>query len=148
MKWSAGSFILILILLIIFSACVKKEAIKSVTDEEQLRARVVAYWNHKIEQEFDKSYEYEYPLYRKATSMVNYIRVFNIGKASWTRATVDRIDVQGDNATVDMKVGINIMVSSSNKLEPEVFIKEKWVKVDNGIWYHVPSKFRERQGAQ
>lgn len=107
----------------------------------------MAYWNYKIKQEFDKSYEYEDPLFRKQVNMINYIKSFNTAKAGWSKAQIERIDMVGDNATVDMKIEIKIAVSSSKNLEHEGFIKEKWVKVD-GIWYHIPQQFRERQNAQ
>src|ERR1700690_3299340 len=63
--------------LIIFSGCSIKEAVKNVPDEDILRERVMAYWGYKINEEFDKAYEFEYPLYRKTENAVNYIRHFN-----------------------------------------------------------------------
>ncbi len=138
---------IIIFLLIIFPGCATKVAVKSTTNEESLRERVMAYWNYKIKQEFDKSYEYEYPLFRKQVNMINYIRGFHTGKAGWAGARIEEVHVQGDTATVDMKIMIKIFVSSSKNLEHEGFVKEKWVKVD-GIWYHIPQDFRERQNAQ
>jgi hypothetical protein len=55
--------------------------------------------------------------------------------------------MQGETAMVDMKIMIKIYVSSSRDIEHDGFVKEKWVKVD-GIWYHIPVKFREHQNAQ
>jgi hypothetical protein len=144
--FAAGLYITIF-LLIILSGCATKEALKSTTDEEILRERVMAYWNHKIKQEFEKSYEYEYPLFRKTVNVVNYIKGFNTARAGWTNAGIEGLHIEEDNATVDMKIMIKIAVSSSRNLDHEGFIKEKWVKVD-GIWYHIPQKFRERQDAQ
>jgi hypothetical protein len=134
-------------LLIILSGCAIKNALKGTTDEELLRERVTAYWNHKIKQEFDKSYEYEYPLYRKKINVVNYIKSFDTAKAGWSGAGIERVDMRGENATVDMKIMVKIAVSSSRDLEHDGFVKEKWVKVD-GIWYHIPENFRERQNTQ
>lgn len=146
MKWRAEFFLITFFFLIIFPSCGTKDAIKISSEEEVLEARVMGYWNHKINQEFDKSYEYEYPLFRKTVSLVNYIRSFNTGRASWTRASVERIAINGENASVEMKIGVNIVVSSSQKLEHETILNERWVKVD-GIWYHVPAKFRESGGS-
>lgn len=132
--------------LTILSGCVTKEARKDISDEEVLRHRIMAYWGHKIKKEFDKSYEYEDPLFRKKISMVNYIKGFNIAKASWSGASIEDLKIEGDSAIVDMRVRIKIIVSSSGNLEQDVALKERWVKVD-GLWYHVPKKFKDRQSA-
>jgi len=133
-------------LLTIFSGCVTKEAVKNVSDEEVLRERVIAYWNHKIRQEFDKTYEFEDPLFRKKINIVNYIKGFNTARAGWTGASVEGLKIEEDSAIVDMKVRVKITVSSSGNIEQDVQLQEKWVKVD-GLWYHVPQKFKGRQSA-
>jgi len=130
--------------LIIFSGCAKKEAIKSVSDEEVLRGRVTAYWNHKVKEEFDRSYEYEDPLYRKKVGLVNYIKSFNTERAGWTNSAVEGLKIENESAIVDMKLRVRIVVKPSKNLEQDVLLKEKWVKVD-GIWYHVPQQFMERR---
>jgi hypothetical protein len=138
---------IIIFILIIFSGCATKVAVKSTTNEELLKDRVMAYWNYKIKKEFEKSYEYEYPLFRKQVNVINYIKSFNTVKAGWSKAGIERIDMRGDNATVDMKIQVKIAVSSSRDLEHEGLVKEKWVKVE-GIWYHIPQNLRERQSTQ
>lgn len=137
----------LLCLLIIFSGCGTKEALKRISDEDLLRERATMYWNHKVKKEFDKSYAYEYPLFRKQMSVVDYIKGFNTGKASWAGAKIEQVDMQGDSATVGMKIAIQIVVTSSRNLEHETYVEDKWVKVD-GVWYHVPQKFRERKSIQ
>ncbi|MGD1076280.1 MAG: hypothetical protein ABR903_09450 [Thermodesulfovibrionales bacterium] len=135
---------LIIIFLIIFSGCATKEAIKGVSDEEALRERVMAYWNHKTKEEFDKSYGYEDPLFRKRVSMVQYIKSFNTERAVWTDAATENLKMEGESAIVDMKVKVKIFVTPSKNIEQDVLFKEKWVKVD-GMWYHVPQKSGERR---
>lgn len=133
-------------LLTILSGCVTKEAIKDISDEEALRQRIMAYWNHKVKQEFEKSYEYEDPLFRKKMTIVKYIKGFNTARAGWSGASIEGLKIEGDSAIVDMKVRVKIVASSSGNIEQDVALKEKWVKVD-GLWYHVPQKFKERQSA-
>jgi hypothetical protein len=133
--------------LIISGGCGTKEAVKNISDEEALRDRVRAYWDYKVKEEFDKSYEYEYPLFRNQVNMTNYIRSFHTGKAGWSGARIEEVHMEGDTATVDMKIMIKILVSSSKNLEHEALLKEKWVKVD-GIWYHIKQDFRERKDVQ
>lgn len=132
--------------LIIFSGCATKEAVKNVPDEEVLRERIVAYWNHKVKQEFDKSYEYEDPYFRKKINMVNYIRSFHAGKSGWAGAKIEDLKIEGDSAIVDMKVMLRMHASSSRNVEQDVPIEERWVKAD-GIWYHVPKKSKGQQKA-
>lgn len=134
----------IIFLLIIFYGCAKKDAIKSVSDEEVLEERVMAYWNHKVKEEFDKSYEYESPLYKKTVNMVKYIKSFNTKRGGWIGAGIKSLKIEGDSGIVDMKVRVRISITSSNKIEHDVLLQEKWVKAD-GVWYHVPQKFREKQ---
>ena len=79
-----------------FSGCSLKETRDNKSDEEILGDRIMAYWNHKINGEFDKSYPYEDGLYRKRVNMVNYIRSFKTAKANWTGASIDDIKIEGD----------------------------------------------------
>ncbi len=132
--------------LTIFSGCVTKEARKDLTEEEILRQRIMAYWEFKIRQAFDKSYDFEDPLFRKKMTLVNYIKGFNTARAGWSGASIEGLKIEGDSAIVDMKVKVRIFASPSKPIEQDVALKEKWVKVD-GLWYHVPQKFKERQSA-
>lgn len=145
MEVSAGflrvfkAYVVAIFCLIIFTGCATKEAVRSLPDEEVLRERIVAYWNHKVKQEFDKSYEYEDPYFRGKINMVNYIKSFHTGKSEWSGAKIEGLKIEGDSAIVDMKVMLKVVVSSSRNVEQDVPIEEKWVKAD-GIWYHVPKK--------
>ena len=133
-------YLLVIFFLIIFSGCATKEAVRNISEDEVLRERVMTYWGHKIRQEFEKSYSYEDPYYRKRFNMVNYIRGIDTARASWTSSTIEGLKIEGDSAIIDMKVKLRITVTPSVKnIEQEVPIKETWVKVD-GIWYHVPKK--------
>lgn len=131
--------------LLIFSGCATKEAVKNLTDEDQLRERVMAYWSYKVNQEFDKSYEYEAPFFRNTTSLVKYIRSFKSGRLEWKGAEVKSLKIDGSSAIIDLKISIRLDLGSSSKIEHEVPLKEKWVRVD-GTWYNVPQKFREQTG--
>ena len=134
--------------LIIFSGCYTKETVKNISDEETLRESGSRYWGHVCRQEFDKAYEFEYPVYRKAVSAVNYIRRFR-PNVTWIKATIEKIEVESENETAMMTVivetDINMRVPKIAKkveISPKVALNEKWVKVD-GVWYHVPPQFIE-----
>jgi len=131
-------------LLTIFSGCVTKEAVKNVSDEEVLRERVIAYWNHKIREEFDKSYEYEYPLYRKQVSLVKYIKGFKTDVIRWKAVNVKDININDDEAVVGMYINMDVKVPGIRRIERDSLVKEKWVRVE-GIWYHVPERAAGRK---
>lgn len=129
--------------LIIFSGCSIKDAVKSGSDEEILRDRVMAFWDHKIKEEFDKSYEYEHPLYRKKTGMVQYIGSFNTYVVKWYSAKVDGIHMEGTTALVDLTVRTKVTLPQIKTSEVDSLLSEKWVKVDD-VWYHVPGGTDQR----
>ncbi len=131
-------------LLIFFSGCSVKETVKNKSDEEILRDRVTEYWGYKVEEKFDKSYEFEYPVYRKNVSMSNYIRGFR-PSMKWTKAEVQTIAVEDDAAEVAVKVDIKVNMVMPRIPKPVqhenkgIELRERWVKID-GLWYHVPKQ--------
>jgi hypothetical protein len=124
--------------LLIYSGCAKN-AVKKESDEEILKTRAEAYWDYKVRREFDRSYEFEDPFFRKNVNKDKYIQSIPSGRMSWQGAGVERITVDGDRAEVDMKVAVMIILTSKKSIEQDVKITDKWVKVD-GIWYHVHEK--------
>jgi len=103
----------------------------------------MAFWRYKIDEKFDKSYEYEDPFYRKKFTMVKYIGSFHTAgsKLKWLDASIENIRLEGDTADVNMKLKVKIFSSPSqeNAVEQEVPLRETWVNVD-GQWYHVVKK--------
>ncbi|MBA4372471.1 MAG: hypothetical protein C0402_06370 [Thermodesulfovibrio sp.] len=131
--------------MIILVGCVKKDAIRNVTDEEVIRGRVQEYWSYNIKEEYDKSYDFEYPLYRKMVSRIDYIRGIK-ANVKWLKADLKKVDVDGDSAKVTVWLDTKIEgLSAPNKPQRlemrsrENEMIEKWTKID-GIWYHVPKK--------
>ena len=129
--------------LIILTGCFIKDATKSVSDEEILRERVVAYWDHKISQDFDKSYVYEYPLYRNQVNMVKYIGGFNTEVVKWTAVKVEDIKMDGPSARVGLIIRARVKLPGMKPTEDDTRIDEDWQKVDN-VWYHVPEILKEQ----
>lgn len=142
-----SGYLVLFLFLIISVGCAKKDAIKISTDEEALRSRVQEYWGHIIKEAYDKSYDFEYPLYQKAVSRIDYIRGVSANK-KWLKADIRKVAIEGDSATVtvwlDMKVE-NLMVPGRAKQQEFTVrdneVEEKWLKID-GIWYHVPKKLK------
>ena len=134
--------IFIFFCLIIFAGCSIKDTTKSVSDEEVLRDRVMAYWNDKINQDFDKSYAYEHPLYRKQVNMTKYIGGFNTEVVKWTAAKIEDIKMDGPSAKVGLIITVKVRLPRIKTGEDDSWVKEEWRKVDN-VWYHVPAMYRE-----
>lgn len=124
--------------LIIISGCAKKEAIKSLQDEEVLKERVTSYWNHKIKREFDKMYPYEDPLFRKRISLVAYIRQYGSPAMSYTSFKVQDIKMNdAEHAEVKIKTDVRLKVPGAKAFEHDTELTEQWVMIDRE-WYHVP----------
>lgn len=104
----------------------------------------MAYWGYKINEQFDKAYEFEYPLYRKATTLLSYLRRIN-PNFHWKKCEIDTLRIAEDLASVDLKITSKSVIHMSNiprqELElKDVMVTEQWIRVD-GSWYHVPKDF-------
>ncbi len=144
--YSILSGFFIILCLINLGGCAKKDAIKQISDEDALRERVQAYWAHNIKEEYDKSYEFEYPLFKKNVSMVEYLRNIT-NNVRWERVEILKIEMGDGNADVTVMMDVNvkglpIRVKGRDGIEFKGNARtEKWIKTD-GLWYHVPKKFR------
>jgi hypothetical protein len=98
---------------------------KGVEDQEnRVKTRVHEYWGYKIKRDFEKSYLYESPEYRKEVKLVDYLKSFGPG-VEWLGAEVDRVvRYRWTMVSAGPKEGIT---STST---------EKWKDV-NGTWYHL-----------
>lgn len=122
------------------AGCAPKETLKNRSDEDVLRERVMAYWNFRIKGEYDKSYYYEDPFFRKKVGLVDYIQ--HTGKAIKTKSVkIENVKIVGDNAEVELMTTIRVNVPDkelSRALLPRT-LTDRWVSAD-GIWYHVEPK--------
>lgn len=130
------------LLLIFFAGCAAKGTVKNQSDEQALRERIMAYWGSRVEEKFDKSYEYEYPQYRKTVNLVNYLRGFQ-PTVRWTAYKIEKIARKDDAAEVTLSVDLHVNLRFSKVPKPMesdtkgVMFNERWVKIE-GVWYHVP----------
>lgn len=139
-------------LLIIFSGCATKGELKSVSDEEALRERIMAYCNNKINGESEKNYEYEDPLFRKTTSRSTYVRRVSNKTVQWLDANIKNIETGDDKAIVDLKIRVKTMLLGQMPVPPKVIerdseVRHLWVKSD-GVWFHAykPKGLQEDEG--
>ena len=106
--------------------------------EEELKARIVTYWDYKVKEEFDKSYAYEEPLYKKNVNPSTYIMELRKKRLKWLGASIEDILIEGELARVKMQLKVKIPFPPKDFVQ-EVSLDEKWVKVD-GVWYHLLKK--------
>ena len=132
-----------ILLLVFLAGCVTTKAKHNISDEEGLRERVVSYWDYRIKGDLDKSYGYEDPLYRKAVTLVQYIRRSN-DIIDVKAVKVGKVALENDTAQVDLDMQVEVHAPGARPLKTQIQRKEKWGKVD-GIWYHVIEK-RSLQG--
>jgi hypothetical protein len=124
--------------LIFFSGCSIKDTVNTRSDEDVLKERIMAYFNFKIKKEFDKSYEYEDPLYRKTISLSRYIK--NQGHRQVKAARIENLSIEGDKASVVMTLRVKVRLVSevgmaAQDIEHDAQTPQTWIKSD-GQWYH------------
>ena len=153
MRGSFGHYRKVLLLLLIFAVVSCAGIRKSPkTGEELLRERVDAYWNLRVEGELDKTYQFEYPLYRKKVSYNSYLRRFSNPTFRFEDIKVTHIDVKDKEANIKLKVkvvirGINrralvvgAIRNNRRSFEADAVIKDKWIRWRD-VWYHIPDDF-------
>jgi len=124
--------------LIFFSGCSIKDTVNTRSDEDVLKERIMAYFNFKIKKEFDKTYEYEDPLYRKTISLSKYIQ--KQGQRQVKAATIEKLSIEGDKASVVMALRVKVRLVSEvgmavQDIEHDAKTPQTWIKSD-GQWYH------------
>lgn len=128
---------IILLLTLCFIGCSNTIVVKTGSDEGILRRRITEYWNVRLNQAYDKSYEFEDPLFRKGHSINDYVKQFFAGTLKYERVDIEDIKFyNADVAIVRMKalVKISLPIVKGNS-EKEMTMEEKWVKFE-GVWLH------------
>ena len=134
--WQRRITYLLFFFLLIYAGCAKN-IIKNVSDEEVLKERVQIFWNHRVKEELDKAYAYEYPLYKKKVSLVKYIQHNSGSLMRYNSFEIRDIAIEEEAAKVRVKVGVKVKVPGARTFDHETELTGTWVKV-NGEWYHVP----------
>jgi hypothetical protein len=130
--------------LIIFAGCSIKDTVKSKGEDDILRERVMTYCNHRINSEFEKSYQYEDTLYRKKVSLGMYTRRMSGGLEEWKTAEIKDLKIVDEDADVNLKLRVKVRLSMAGAkaavrmkdVERDTEITQKWKKID-GVWQHI-----------
>lgn len=122
--------------LIIFFGCATKGTTTLQPKWETLKERVMAYWNYKMNKEFDKTYNFEDPFYRKTVTLVRYIQMNSNPLLEYRGFEIVDINETKDNAEIELRVVVRAKVPGAKPFEHDTFIKEQWI-FHEGDWYHL-----------
>lgn len=130
-----------LVILLLAGACAVKQP--KVDTESPLKARVNAYWQHKIKGEFAKAYLLESPDVREKVSLTNYIQ----GSAGGTilmKATIQSVAIEGASATVHVEITYAFLGIYCPKEGLTRTIRDYW-HLKDGTWYHRPKPSKKNK---
>ncbi len=98
------------------------------------------YWDYRIKEEYEKSYQLEFPLFRKETTLATYIRYLSNPTIKYSGYKVNEIEkTDTDTATVTGTVSVGLKPFGAKPLVTDSTLSERWVRV-SGEWFHVPVK--------
>jgi len=100
-------------------------------EDKDLRQRAVKYWNSKLTGDMITCYQLEEPAYQKAVPISQYVKGGNV---IYKDVSVKDIQIDGDNATVTVKLHYIIPALGSRLVFPDT-VKDRWKKID-GKWFH------------
>ena len=135
-----GFFLLVAFLVALFAACASDRG------KADLRNRVKLYWKYKAAGKAGLMYDLEYPVLKNQVDKDTYIRRY-VPVIKYRKPTIEaiQIDKDGTTANVQMKVIVAVRPKGiKNTFERPFSIKERWVKADDGAWYHVPKSLVKR----
>jgi hypothetical protein len=107
--------------------------------EAELRKRAELYWGYRADGQLDQAYDVEYQVLRNQMDRTGYIRRFSPA-INYRDAEIEeiKIDEGGEAADVRLKLLVSVRpMGAKNALEKSVVQTERWVKGDDGAWYHV-----------
>ena len=129
--------------IILFSGLFLAACTSGPSSEERLKGRVLEYWKYRAEKKLMKSYDMEYPLFRKAVPIEKYIRLYSPeARTGKPKIQEVKIDEEG-TAMVKLKIPVALRPPFIKRpFEVNVTTTDKWIYTDQD-WYHVPTPKRD-----
>jgi len=126
--------LLILGTLFLLTACEDSE-------KGKLDNRINAYWQHKINKEYGKAYEFTTPGYRKLVNKEDYILKFSNNNIEWVGSKLknkkcEKKEVCTAILMVTYKYNMKLGMAGSEDVRVDTELKERWLIKDN-TWYIV-----------
>jgi len=119
-------------MLLLIGACASRQPVMDT--ESSLKARVNAYWQHKIKGEFAEAYLLESSEIREKVTLTKYIEA-SAGGTIWLKADIQSVTINGDSATVLVKITYAFLGFYSPKEGITRNIRDYW-HLEDGTWYH------------
>ena len=103
--------------------------------------RAEARWAALFADDLEKAYSFYSPGYRSTTSLVDFGVSLRLRKVTWTGATYQRHQCDGDRCTVDFLVDYRVRkpVPGLDEFNGKSEEHETWVRTA-GEWWYVPNK--------
>lgn len=111
-------------------------------EKNTLDNRVMDYWSHKINRDFDKAYEFLSPGWKGKEDKDKYARRINKSVVNWLSINIkEKQCSEAYLCTVisEIEYDYNFRGAVNEKMKVKSDIKERWIMKDN-VWYHVPIK--------
>jgi len=134
---AVGAIVLLVVAFALFYGCDQANT----TNEESLRARVLKYWNHRVNKESDAAYDMEYSLFKKQIERSIYKKRFKKSPISYESPEIKQVTINPEDGTalVKIKIVAGVRGPGTRKVfKQPVTFTERWVLGSDKKWYHVP----------
>lgn len=129
-----GLFLLFVFLGGLFAACATDGG------ETELRNRANLYWKYMSAGQTDLMYDMEYRVLRNQMDKNVYIRR-HAPVVKYREPTIETVQIDKSGTVADLRIKVIASVrpmGTKKALERPFSINDRWVKADDGVWYHVP----------
>ncbi|VAW34918.1 hypothetical protein MNBD_GAMMA01-2179 [hydrothermal vent metagenome] len=135
-----NAIILILTATLSMTACVDSE-------KDKLDNRIIEFWNYKINNDFNKAYEFLSPGWRSSEDKESYVRRMSRSVVDWLGIKIKDKKCSEKYLCVvvlEIEYEYHFKGTMAGKIRIPSDIRETWLMKDN-IWYYVPNKSKFRQ---
>jgi len=132
-KWF-GVSCLCCIICAVFVAC------SSDGGETELRKRADLYWKYRSVAQTDLMYDMEYPVLTNRMDKNTYIKRY-APVVKYREPAIESVEIDEGGNAADVRIKVIAGVrpqGAKDTFETPFSINDRWVKADDGIWYHVP----------
>ena len=131
--------ILLFLLALCITGCSPKSQVIKEDEETVLKRRVQEYWSYRIKGEWEKSYPFESPEFRKNISIIPYVNQNTRSIVKWEGFDVLEIWVSGDEGHVKVKRIYRYIIPQTQDAVFQQVAEETWIKKDDE-WYFSSSR--------
>jgi hypothetical protein len=108
--------------------------------ETELRNRANLYWKYRSAGQTDLMYDMEYPVLRNQIDKNTYIKRYAL-VVKYREPVIESVQIDESGIAADVRIKVIAGVrprGAKNTFERPFSINDRWVKADDGVWYHVP----------